>query len=72
MKESERLKDDGRLDVSITVCYQLKVTIGVYQMVEASEIQSRTETVAEQKHISSLERDLDFQYIYACVYWGFK
>ena len=27
MKESERLKDDGRLDVSITVCYQLKVTI---------------------------------------------
>ena len=46
MKESERLKDDGRLDVSITVCYQLKATIGVYQMVEASEIQSRTETVA--------------------------
>ena len=24
MKESERLKDDGRLDVSITVGYQLK------------------------------------------------
>ena len=46
VKESERLKDDGRLDVSITVCYQLEVTIGVYQMVEASEIQSRTETVA--------------------------
>ena len=44
--QSERLKDDGRLDVSITVCCQLKVTIGVYQMVEASEIQSRTETVA--------------------------
>ena len=32
--------------MSITVCYQLKVTIGVYQMVKASEIQSRTETVA--------------------------
>ena len=47
VKESERLKDDGRLDVSITVCsQQLKVTIGVHQMVEASEIQSRTETVA--------------------------
>ena len=30
VKESERLKDDGRLDVSITVCYQLKVTISVY------------------------------------------
>ena len=44
--QSERLKDDGRFDVSITVCYQLKVTIGFYQMVEASEIQSRTETVA--------------------------
>ena len=44
--QSERLKDDGRLDMSVTVCYQLKVTIGVYQMVEASEIQSRTETVA--------------------------
>ena len=27
MKENERLKDDGRLDVNITVCYQLKVTI---------------------------------------------
>ena len=44
-KQSERLKDDGRLDVSITVCYQLRVTIDIYQMVEASEIQSRTETV---------------------------
>ena len=33
--ESE--KDDGRLDVSLTVCYQLTVTIG-HQMVEASEI----------------------------------
>ena len=41
MKESADL-----IDVSITVCYQLKITIGVYQMVEASEIQSKTETVA--------------------------
>ena len=49
--QSERLKDDGRLDVNITVCCQLKVTIGVYQMVEASEIQSRRETVATMADI---------------------